>query len=75
MLIYAEGCFRVVLSVSLAVFAVIVWKYRCAIREQSDLEGDGCKDLFFACLCTPCSLCQMHNELESAVGDNNIRRV
>ncbi|KAK4763792.1 hypothetical protein SAY87_013230 [Trapa incisa] len=38
--------------------------YRTKMREQYNLEGSPIEDLCIHCLCEPCSLTQMHRELQ-----------
>jgi len=39
-------------------------RQRARIRNQFNLEGDGCNDYLMACCCRPCDLAQQDKEVE-----------
>ncbi len=58
-----QGSAIVTLAAAL-LFWLALCKMRTHMRANYDLEGHGCTDCCLVCICTPCALCQMYNQLE-----------
>ena len=41
---------------------VVVFVVRRTVRKQQNIIGSDCEDCLLACCCSPCAICQLHNQ-------------